>query len=288
MKINKKKYDNYDNNFEFRILNNIDYDYFDKLTKEEANHLYFTRMFINFMLEKLNINLEDINTYLMFDCDEMFGPYFEQANEEFNNNFKKIISLYIYKKFIYNDKDYKNEIIRIFNINKKNILECIAKDKIDNFSCINIDMYNNTSKLTKYLYNIENTLIFENIDLHVNYYYKISTILEDLYLLYNTIDKIFNIFFEENNVCISYLLYDIEGVNIKVGDKYIEEDNIIDKNTLKSKLETENNNSKSQSSSDDKDVTSKDKPSIGKKDDDDEICNKCNKLTRKCILYKKR
>lgn len=156
----------------------------DNYEKNGKNNDYIANIFIKFLLESLTIKCEDFKYLSREYINSAFLYKFE---------FAKIISLYIYIKFvIYKNKEYEKESIQTFNDIKENI-----KNKLDNieFNKNNtdlifskIDRYGRTLRLIEnlVLYTKHNNIIYlDNIDLKLSFKTENYKTLNDLILLFN-------------------------------------------------------------------------------------------------------
>lgn len=245
----------------FKYYKNIDkfkYNLQDDYKNSENNSIYIADTFMKFLFENLNIKLEDFeylyrkyvdNEHEDFECNEDENGYDDGVMIEYN--FSKIISLYIYKKFVIYDNKNKfiEDIINMFDILKNNAYQKLTNISINNVDDIfeDIEEYKNTLILIKnlklyvendniqYLNNIKLDLFF-NLDGH--------DMLKDLLSIFNCINKFVEINFKElcEGLCSFFHRYHDDIIY-----KPIVEKDILKKteNTLKSDLNNNVNNDKS-------------------------------------------
>lgn len=174
--------------------NNIVKEIDDNYEEHGKNNDYLANIFIEFLLKSLNIKLKDFK-YLTRDYINSISYKYE---------FAKIISLYIYIKFvIHKNEEFEKNAIWIFNDIKEKIREELDNIEINKnntdllFSKIN--KYGNTLKLLEnlILYAKHNNIIYlDNIDLKFSFKTKSYKTLNDLILLFNYFFDFCDIFCE--------------------------------------------------------------------------------------------
>ena len=154
------------------------------------NSIHVTDILIKFLLEKLHIKFEDfeclLRKYVDCDLDEYEFNSDDEGYDDFSMatyNFAKIISIYIYIKFVINN------ITSIFDNIKQELFYKIQKISIYNLNDIFMNIDKNKKKLNLiqnlifYLKN-ENINEIKNIDLNMPVEFIENNILKDLLLIY--------------------------------------------------------------------------------------------------------
>lgn len=268
-----------------------------KLCNYEFNSICFSKMFIKYLLNWLNIKLNDFDylfrKYVDLEHSEYdysgyeFGEFSEDKYNDTLYNFSKIITFYVYKKFIIDKSNFEEEAILMFYKTKDILCEKIKSIKVENLNTLKFNE-KDTLELLSFLINYKRSnskIIINEIDLeeYQKHSFGNNNIFNDLLILYSYIYDFTEIFLKEHYEGLQYLFDDIEGININLNWEEVKGNN--EKNTLKSDLNKDTEKPMKQETSNAFNIKNnlENKIENEKKDDDDEICQKCDKLIRKCI-----
>lgn len=263
---------------------------YDNINKKKYGNLikdsqYFVDEIMKYILKSINISIKEFNDMLDFGFDDI-----DNGNYVIDN-ISKIVTLYIYKKFLINNNiDYKNEMIILFNNVKEQMYNNTKKLSIQNLCpTLDIEIYKDTLILSKFIYNIENIKNWEN-DINLDKKYSSSEInnilLNDLYSLYNYVYQIFEEIYNKQFYGIAEFFYREYNDNsiIEENNKEFLANLILDNNINIEKLNlNDKNNDLSLDAINEEKKVDENTSKLNDDNNINKLCSKCNKINKNCI-----